>query len=260
MNLGLPTLTELIALERGFFRAITDCQPRPWGEITRNDQNPDSNDSNHAYISNPLTVGQFSQVLDEVRAFYRHAPASPHVRYYTAHAPVNLLETAAEKGWQTRVEESTWRAWLASSVPGVAPHLSELTIHHPITKAEIEACHLVRGEADPVSNSRHRQTWEHLIRSPNVTPLLARLDGEPAAVLVVVWLDGWGDVDAVETRQQFRRRGVCTALLRFAQRLAVGRKCDGLTLYDIEEGPDRVYARAGFELIGKTQCAMAWRE
>jgi hypothetical protein len=53
---------------------------------------------------------------------------------------------------------------------------------------------------------------------------------------------------------------MCTALLRFAQRLAVERRCNGLMLYDIEEGPDRVYARAGFDLIGKTQCEIAWRD
>ena len=260
MDQQLPTLTELIAIGRGFYRAISDCHSVPWGEFSRNDQNPESHDSNHAYLDTPVSTEQFSAVLREIETFYTGTPATARLRYYTAILPPSLLDFAARAGWKTRLEESTWRAWPASSPPAHISEIKGLTIRH-VTSCNLESCHLIREEdAAEESRPRLRRTWERLAHSPNVTPLLACLDGEPVAVLAVVWHNQWGCVEEVVTRKRFRRLGICTALLRFAQNLAVERNCHGLMLYDLEEGPDRIYARAGFQLIGKTQCAIAWRE
>jgi hypothetical protein len=260
MDRGLPTLTELIVIGRAFYRAISDYQPRCWGEIVRDDENPHSYDSNHAYVGSPVTPEQYVAILAEVEAFYRSAPGGARVRYYTAIVPPSFLKLAAQTGWQTRLEESTWRAWLASSAPLRASELPGLTIQLPTT-ADWESCHLVLEEDAPQdSRERLRRTWDRLTCTPNVTPLIARLDGYPAAVMAIFGHDRWGCIEEATTRQCFRRRGICTALLRFAQDLAIRREYDGLMLYDIEEGPDRVYARAGFQLIAKTQCAMAWRQ
>lgn len=260
MNSMLPTLDDLINIERGFYRALSQCQPVSWGEFCRNDHNPDSHDSNHAYLATPVNAEQFSQVLEEVVAFYRGSPAGSRLRYHSAILPTSLLDIAEKAGWKTRLESSSWRAWPASSPPATMDKIEGLTIRLA-TCSDIESCHRVREEDNAEeSHTRSRRTWEQLTRSPYVSPLLADFDGEPAAVLAVVWHKRWGCVEAVDTRQRFRRRGICSALLRFAQDLAIDRQCNGLMLYDIDDGPDRVYARAGFQLVGKTECATAWRE
>jgi hypothetical protein len=40
-------------------------------------------------------------------------------------------------------------------------------------------------------------------------------------------------------------------MIRFMQRHAAERDARGLYLYDTEEGPDRIYARAGLELVAR---------
>ena len=65
------------------------------------------------------------------------------------------------------------------------------------------------------------------------------------------------DADALAvlggTRERFRRRGICSALLRHLQVMAAERGAAGLYLYDSDEAPDRIYARAGFQLVAQVR-------
>ncbi|MBN1458727.1 MAG: GNAT family N-acetyltransferase [Armatimonadetes bacterium] len=90
--------------------------------------------------------------------------------------------------------------------------------------------------------------------------MLAYLDGDPVAGLSCVWSQDWGSVEHVQTREQFRRRGICTAMLRFMQARAAESGAQGLYLYDTIDDADRIYAREGFRLVARPSQVHLWRE
>jgi GNAT superfamily N-acetyltransferase len=230
---------------------ISAWERRAWGVIAMNPDNPHSHDSNHAYLDGPLPVDQLPMVLAEVVAAYAPAGIEPRLRYHVPPNSPQLAGRAAELGWEADHVDETWRAWPAGVTPEAAPHVPGLAIS--LADAEdIESILLVPSEgANEVSAVRHRKVWSSLAGDEATDCVIAHISGEPAAGLACVWSGDWGAVESVRTRERFRRRGICTAMLRFAQNLAVERGRRGLYLYDSDEAPDRIYARAGFELVAR---------
>jgi GNAT superfamily N-acetyltransferase len=163
-------------------------------------------------------------------------------------------------GWSARQEAETWRAWPARDQTEPWPRVPGLTLD--VVRAEaLEQLLLVQLEGSPkASKERVRRVWSCLCRDADCCCLIAHVNGEPAACLACVWRGGWGSVESVETREPFRRRGICTAMMLALQRIAVARGAHGLYLYDVEPGPDRIYARVGFELVARTSLTSLWLE
>jgi len=246
---ALPQVTELLRLQRAYYQAISAWRSRPWGVIGLNLKNPSSHDSNHAYVDAPVNAEQLAAILGEAVTTYAPKGIEPRVRYHVPpHAP-DLERHAEALGWSAEMEEQTWRAWRAEHRREQAPQVPGLTLS--LANAhELEDLLAVHNEGeDQATAYRHRQVFAALTRRDSVDWLLARLHGEPAGTLACVWRHGWGSVEHVRTREAFRRRGICTAMLGFAQDLAASQGAHGLYLYDSVEVADRIYARAGFQLV-----------
>jgi hypothetical protein len=248
---ALPTVEELLHRQRRFYQVISAWERRAWGAIAMNPGNPHSHDSNHAYLDGPLPVDQLPMVLSEVVKAYAPAGIEPRLRYHVPPNPRELAGHAAAFGWEADHVAETWRAWPADvtsepalDVPGLVVSLAG--------SEDIERVLLVHSEdADEADAVRHRKVWLPLAGDEATDCVIAHISGEPAAGLACVWNGEWGAVESVRTREQFRRRGICTAMLRFVQSLAVERGSQGLYLYDSDEAPDRIYARAGFEMVAR---------
>lgn len=83
-------------------------------------------------------------------------------------------------------------------------------------------------------------------------PYLARLEGRPAACLVIADVDGDAYVQLVATRPEAQRRGLAGELLRLALREATDRGLTTTTLEATAAGAP-VYARVGYRDLGELQ-------
>jgi predicted GNAT family acetyltransferase len=107
-----------------------------------------------------------------------------------------------------------------------------------------------REPAQGDTDGHYERKWGAFAAHPATQFALARIGSKPAAVLSCFWHGRWGWIENVLTRERFRRRGLATAMIRLMQRHAAQGGAAGLFLYDVEEGPGRLYAREGFELTG----------
>jgi len=256
----VPIIDELISLQRAFFAVLATDEPRPWGVIWANPDNPNSHDSNHADVEIVLPPEQLPDVLTEVGEWYRARQLHPRLRFFIPPNDADLVTRAGGLGWKSAVQEQTFRAWPSSAdrgdrwpVPGLA-----LSVAGPDQLDGLLAVHSEGADADTAS--RHRGVWGALSAHPDVDCILARIDGEPAAALACVWGDGWGNVEDVATRERFRRRGICRAMLCYAQELAIRRRASGLYLYHVDEAPGRIYAAVGFQFVATVRQASLWLE
>jgi len=257
---ALPELDYLLRLQRSYYEAISTWEPRPWGVIGLNTANPHSHDSNHAYISRRLDADAFGTILAEVDEFYAAAGIEPRARHHVPPNELALEEVARALGWSSNVEEERWRAWPVGDPFGAPPDIEGLTLSVVGASDLEEILRVHNEEVEEATALRTRGVWQGLAESANVECLLARVENEPAGAMCCVWSDGWGQIEGVETRVSFRRRGICTAMLRFMQARAVERGTNGLYLCDTIDNADRIYAREGFRLVARPSQVHLWRE
>jgi hypothetical protein len=257
---ALPELAYLLGLQRSYFEAISTWEPRPWGVIGLNKENPYSHDSNHAYISRRVDADALREILAEVEEFYSPAGIEPRARYHAPPNDVDPEETARALAWSSNAEEERWRAWPVGEAHGAPPEVEGLKLS-VVGASELEDILVVHNEgADEAIAFRTRGVWRGLTASADVECLLARIEREPTGALCCVWRDGWGQIEGVETRASFRRRGVCTAMLRSMQARVAESGAKGLYLYDTIDNADRIYAREGLRLVSRPQQVHLWRE
>ena len=257
---ALPELEYLLRLQRSYYQAISTWEPRPWGMIGLNTANPHSHDSNHAYVSRRVDADAFAAILAEVDEFYPAAGIEPRARYHVPPNDLALEDVAHPLGWSSNVEEERWRAWPVDDPHSAPPEIEGLTLS-AVGPSDLEDILRVHNVGVQEATARRtRGVWQRLAESANVECLLARIEDEPAGAMCCVWSDGWGQVEGVETRVSFRRRGICTAMLRFLQARAAERGAKGLYLCDTIDNADRICAREGFRLVARPSQVHLWRE
>jgi len=258
---SLPTIDQLMRLQRAYYEAISTWERRPWGMIGLNLDNPTSHDSNHAYADTRLTPAQLPEVLNDVAAWYAARAGGeiePRLRFHVPPNDPQLVSLGESSGWKSDQIEQTWRAWPTAAgheQPAQVPGMT-LSVVGSDSLDALLAAH--DGALEPDVAHRRRGVWSALSASDRVNCLLAQIHGDPAAALACVWNAEWGSLEDVYTRRRFRRRGICSAMIRHMQALAVDRGAAGLYLYDNEDAPDRIYARAGFELVARPRQAQLW--
>jgi ribosomal protein S18 acetylase RimI-like enzyme len=257
--LSLPTIEELLTRERAYYEVLSECARRQWGVIGLDANNPSSPHSNHAYADVRLTPDQLPAVLNEVADYYTANGIEPRLRFHIPPNDPGLNRIAEERGWRTRLQEEMWRAWPSEAGWHEAPQAAGLTLC-VVGPEALDALQAVATEgADSLTATARAKRWAALIRNRETDCLLARIHGEPAALLACVWRDRWGCVEGVRTRERFRHRGLCTAMICHIQRLAAERGAAGLLLYTEVHAADRIYERAGFELVRRLRRASIWR-
>ncbi|MCJ7750689.1 MAG: GNAT family N-acetyltransferase [Armatimonadetes bacterium] len=255
-----PTISDLLRLQRAYYEAISTWERRPWGAIGLNVHNPDSHDSNHAYIDRQVDASDLVEILRHVATFYGTKGIGPRVRYHIPPNSEGLEEHAQAVGWSVHIEGETWRAWPMEDGYETAPEVTGLTLSLAGSGEREELLAVCNEGLEESAAHRHARVWTALLASDAVDSLIARVEGEPAAELACVWRDGWGSIEHVETRESHRRRGVCTAMIRFMQAVAVSRGENGLYLYDTIYNADRIYAREGFRLVARPHQVHLWLE
>jgi predicted GNAT family acetyltransferase len=92
-----------------------------------------------------------------------------------------------------------------------------------------------------------------LEREANARFHLASADGRPASVCERYELDGVAQVEDVNTLEEFRGRGLASAVVLAASDAARARGCDLVFLVAADDDwPKELYARLGFDEVGRS--------
>ena len=112
----------------------------------------------------------------------------------------------------------------------------------------------------PVTNDI-QALWQRICADPNLHYLVAEVGGTFASTCTFAIIPNltrgarpYGLIENVVTHPEFRRRGIATALLRFALQLAWAQDCYKVMLLTgrKDEGTLRFYEKAGFQAGEKT--------
>lgn len=103
-----------------------------------------------------------------------------------------------------------------------------------------------------VVDAYHMPAFAEAVTSypPGYRPYLALADGEPAACLAILDVDGDATVTWVGTVERARGRGLASKLMRHALADAAERGCDVSTLQATAMG-EPIYARLGYREMGR---------
>jgi hypothetical protein len=256
---SLPTIEELLTRERAYYEVLSHCERRSWGVIGLDADNPTSPHSNHAYVGARLRLDQLPSILDEVAEYYGANGIEPRLRFHIPPNDPALIRIAEEQGWNTRLQEENWRAWPSEAGRQKAADMAGTTLCVVGPEALSALLAVATEGADCQTAVARAKRWAALSRHRDTDCLLARIQGEPAALLACVWRDRWGCVEGVRTRERSRQQGLCTAMIGHTQRLAAQRDAAGLLLYTEVQAADRIYASAGFELVSRLCRVSMWR-
>jgi ribosomal protein S18 acetylase RimI-like enzyme len=93
----------------------------------------------------------------------------------------------------------------------------------------------------------------HLEHAVDARFFVAEADGRPASVCELYTIDTVAQIEDVNTLEEFRGRGLASAVVLAAARRAEERGCDVVFLIaDDDDWPKDLYARLGFEPVSRT--------
>ena len=102
-----------------------------------------------------------------------------------------------------------------------------------------------------------RASFRRLLDSPRATFIIAEIDGQPAAYLLVLYRanSGVARIYSIGVAARFRRRGLARGLVAAAEKDALGhgRKAMRLEVRADDRGTIRLYAAAGYRRIGSAR-------
>lgn len=244
-------LKTLIAHETRYFMMVAQRQETPCALFLTSADLPDYHDANRALRLRDDGRGP-EEVAREVIAFFR-ARGLPVVADVDAVAEAQGIGAALRRVGVTPVIGSNLLLRYLHAGPPQAlsgPTEVRLIPNDPETE---EARLWIETQVSDLKGDPEEAMWravaEHEARSQDCRLYLGLLGGRPAGACDLFAADGWGRIDSVVTRPEYRRRGVASALVTraVADSLGMGH---AVTYLFAEAGGagEAVYTRLGFTL------------
>ena len=240
-----------IALGRVFSRA----EERPWGILFANPANPEHHDANKAYVLSDIGLAA-EAVIDELTSFYHGRGLTPRVNVTPFCDQSDVAGRLRRRGFEVTASRVRVMVWDGGSPAALAPALPAGVTIEPAGPADLEALARVRAEANGWDSGWVKRQLAHQLEQAGLRYFLASVDGEPAACACLVELTGPQRLEYVATRPALQRRGLASAVVGRIQREAVG----PLILGCVDDGAERLYARAGFTVRAEYSEVGAWLE
>lgn len=243
---------DYVALTLATQRLFAEVEARPWGYLVHNAANREHHSANTALWR--VAGAAPEAVIDEIVAFYRARGITPRVQGALADLPPDLDERLAARGFvcdRSRLQLMRW-AWQPVEAPapptGVALRWA--------TPADAGALGTILTE----SNGWAGRAWAvhylgAMLRSAQARFALALVGDVPAAMAGVVQGEGLGLVVDVATHPDWRRRGLAHAVVAQLQASAT----TPLLLDVTAANAQRLYARAGFQVVGVVEALHGWQ-
>ncbi|MHB8758296.1 MAG: GNAT family N-acetyltransferase [Bacillota bacterium] len=236
-------------------RVFSQAEERPWGVLFANSANPEHHDANKAYVLRDMGSAA-EAVIDEVTAFYRGRGLPPRVNAKPFCDQPDFAERLQRRGFKVAAIRVRVMVWDGVPAATRAPALPAGVAIDPAGLADLEALARGRAEANGWEPGWVKRQLTYQLEQEGLRYFLATVDGEPAACACLVELTEPQRLEYVATRPGFRRRGLAGAVVGRIQREAAG----PLILGCVDEGAERLYARAGFSVRAEYSEVDAWLE
>jgi ribosomal protein S18 acetylase RimI-like enzyme len=233
------------------FSALDDVLERNdatwWGGVVADSRIPLIYDANYARVESARV--SLAEIEETLYPALRHAGArQEHVAVFRPETATSLVDELEAAGGRFTYDT----AMRFEGDPSLEPDLEVTEVVDPDARFW-QAQRRILPEFDVVDPATIEQfvRWEREILAPAGKRWFSvELDQEPAGFAALAVHDGIGYVDNVVTFQEFRRRGVATALMRRIVREAAAAACDRLYLLADDPGPIGLYERLGFVDVG----------
>lgn len=210
----------------------------------------------------PSDPDAFDRRLTELFALFAVRGRTPHVWPSPAwNQPADLVERLVANGFR-----DTGGGWLmVLTDPSLSPPVSpdepspEVTLERLTPgNAPIDS---IRDAATVLAESFATEPWQSddiaadlalALRDPTVAVVLARVDGEPAAMAKATTFDRASYLASIGTRPRFRGRGLAALVTRMAtvHGLGEGARWVYLGVFSENVTAVRLYRRLGFQPVG----------
>jgi GNAT superfamily N-acetyltransferase len=224
-------------------RRFANVEARPWGYLVHEKANPEHWDANTARW---LRADDPAAAIQEVVDFYLDRGLVPRVRLDDLSTPEGAVARLVERGFQCEPKELRLMRWEPVPLPpAVPPEGVTLEV------AGLEAVESL-ARLTVAANGWEGHDWmvrrlKPLVASPTARFILARVEGEPAAMAGMIEGAGCALVEEVSTHPAYRRRGLGTLVVAHLRHLATV----PLFLQVSNPEAERIYARAGFQVLGE---------
>jgi GNAT superfamily N-acetyltransferase len=225
---------------------------RPWGQVAYNESNPDYHDANRARV---VHAADPEGMVREVVQFYSSYGLTPRAKFDDGSQPAGIVEHFDARGF--RSEHGSFRIMYWTGEPAAPMRPTAAAPISVATRADLEAIVAIQQAAEGWEETEWlRRKVDMLLSAAGLRYYVATVDGVPAACAMLLQLPEVGLIEDVATAPPYRRRGLATELIRRIQSQA----STPLLLEVSDEGAQRIYTRAGFEVRAEAQEWHCWLE
>lgn len=246
-------LETLIAHEARYFAFVAALEQTPCAWFLHGPELPDYHDANHALRLRDDGRGP-AAVAREVIAYYR-ARGLPPVADVDPIAEEQGIGAALRRMGITPVMGDTLLMRFTGSEAPLSPKEGVEVRVVPNESGAEEAREWIETVLSEERAMEHERLWrgvtEREARFPACRLYLGYVKGQTAGACDLFSEDGWGRVESVVTRPEFRRRGVASAVV--AQAVADSLTQDNTVTYlytEVGGAGEQVYMRLGFTAWG----------
>jgi GNAT superfamily N-acetyltransferase len=247
-------LNKVVELDIAYLDTFTNRIDTNWGYLFHNEAQPSYYDANHAHIlevpANPKAV------IEEVIQFYKNKNLPPRFYIYDPENQSELIQELHNHGFKYEELISPVQIWN-----------KEINQHQPngqvtievVTEANFdEALEIECNIAELGGREVREKSFPEEFKHPAFTHYLLRYNGVACSTACIFEQNGLSRMESVATLEEYRGKGLIGELIYFIQKEAQKRGIDDLWVFPINERVEKVYARYGFDSVGKFKTGHAY--
>ena len=247
-------LEKVLELDFAYLETFTKRIKKPWGSLYYNEDQPTYYDANHAHIHEILLDPK--AVIEEVVAFYNEKGIIPRFYLYDMDNQANLIKELQSSHFQIEAFVSPIQLWnkeIIESEKNDRVTVEKVTEDNFREAFEVE-CSMTEFGGREVRGAAFIEEYKH----PSFTHYLLRYDGVACSTACLFEHQDQMRMESVATKKEFRGKGLIGELIRFIQLEVKNRGFEHLWVFPINEQIEQVYAKYGFETIGKMKTGHAF--
>ncbi len=246
--------SKAIELDIAYFDTFTKRTNTSWGYLFCNEDQPSYFDANHAHIheapSDPKAV------IEEVVHFYSSKNITPRFYIYNTENQTKLIEELYSHNF--KFEELVHPVQLWNRKLHARNKNNKITIEK-VTEANFNEaldieCSIKEFGGKVVREKAFPEEFKH----PSFTHYLLRYEGAACSTACIFETQDQARIETVATIEQFRGKGLIGELIYFLQEEVLKKGMENLWIFPIDEKIEMVYAKNGFDTVGKFKIGHAF--
>lgn len=247
-------LKKVLELDIAYLDTFTNRIDTNWGHLFYNETQPSYYDANHAHILD--VPADPKDVIEEVVSFYKNKNLAPRFYIYDTENQSTLIEELHHSGFKYEALISPVQIWnkqIADHQPGEQIAIEIVTEENFHEALEIE-CNIKEIGGREVREKAFPEEFKH----PAYTHYLLRYNGVACSTACIFEHNDLARMESVATMAEYRGKGLIGELIYYIQKEVQNRGIDHLWVFPINERVEKVYARYGFNTVGKFKTGHAY--